>query len=193
MPSDASHLKPEDSVLLRAAKAGDLSAYEQLVWRYQTGIRAFVAVRLAVPHDAEDLAQETFVVAWRKLASFDPDTSFGSWLRMIAHNLVLNHRRKFRAVGVGGHNELEELMEGQPASIPRDAPERLTALTECLASMDEPARQLLKARYLDGRTVREIAVKTGRGYSALTMQLFRLRELLAACVENKLAFDHPQS
>lgn len=176
----------DDSELIRAAQAGDLESYERLVNRYQAGVRAFAAVRIPMRYEAEDLAQEAFVIAWRKLGDFEAGTSFGAWLKTITHRLVLNHRRKFRAEGVGGHRELEELLRERSMVAVDDASERLEALRECLSAMDGPALKLLNARYLDGETVREIAASTGRGYSALTMQLFRLREILAACVENEM-------
>lgn len=176
--------EPDDENLIRAAQCGDLVAYETLVMRYQAGVRAFAAVRISMRHEAEDLAQEAFVIAWRKLGEFDAGTSFGAWLKTITHRLVQNHRRKFRAEGVGGHQELEELLNRHE---PAAASDRLFALRDCLAALDGPALKLLNDRYLDGVSVKEIAERTGKGYSALTMQLFRLREILAACVENGMS------
>jgi RNA polymerase sigma-70 factor (ECF subfamily) len=174
----------DDADLIRAAQRGDLTAYEKLVVRYQAGVRAFAAVRIPMRYEAEDLAQEAFLIAWRKLHEFDPDTSFGAWLKAIAHRLVMNHRRKFRAEGVGGHAELEILLHHHDAEAASD---RLAALRDCLSLIDGPALKLLNARYLDGVSVKDIAKQTGKGYSALTMQLFRLRELLAACVETEMS------
>lgn len=173
----------DDSELIRAAQRGDLAAYERLVLRHQSAVRAFAAVRIASRGDAQDLAQETFVIAWKKLGSFDPDTPLGPWLRTIVHKLVLNHRRKFRAEGVGGHAELEELLSERSAET---ASERLAALRQCLAEIGGPALALLEERYVDGVSVKEIATKSGRGYSALTMQLFRLREILAECIRQRM-------
>lgn len=176
----------DDADLIRAAQRGDLSAYEQLVLRHQSAVRAFAAVRIASRSDAQDLAQDTFVIAWKKLGSFDPNTPLGPWLRTIVHRLVLNYRRKFRAEGVGGHSELDELLNGANAET---ASERLAALRQCLTEMGGPGLALLEERYIDGVSVREIAKKTGRGYSALTMQLFRLRELLARCVRERMSTE----
>lgn len=186
MEAEPINREPEDAELIRAAQGGDLAAYERLMLRYQGGIRAFAAVRIPLRYEAEDLAQEAFVIAWRKLNDFDAATSFGAWVKTITHRLILNHRRKFRAAGVGGHQELEELLSNHE---PVAASDRLAALRDCLATMDGPALKLLKDRYLDGVSVRELAAQTGRGYSALTMQLFRLRELLAVCVESEMSAD----
>jgi RNA polymerase sigma-70 factor (ECF subfamily) len=181
-----SHDGTDDSDLIRAAQRGDLGAYERLVLRHQSAVRAFAAVRIASRDDAQDLAQETFVIAWKKLGNFDPDTPLGPWLRTIVRNLVLNHRRKFRAEGVGGHTELDELLGGLGEET---ASERLAALRQCLNEMGGPALALLEERYIDGVSVRDMATKTGRGYSALTMQLFRLRELLAGCIRERMSAE----
>lgn len=186
---------PADSIpddepdLIRRAQRGDLAAFGTLVGRYQASIRAFAALRMSVRCEAEDLAQETFVIAWRKLADFDPGTSLGAWLRRIAHHLVRNHRRKFRAEGVGGYQELEILWRGQERDRPGGPEERLAALRDCLSRMDGPSRELLHDRYLEGTSVRELAERSGKGYSALTTQLYRLREVLALCVENEMGVN----
>ena len=174
----------DDADLIRAAQRGDLAAYERLVLRHQSAVRAFAAVRIASRADAQDLAQETFVIAWKKLGNFDPDTPLGPWLRTIVHKLVLNHRRKFRAEGIGGHVELDELLSGRGAEI---ASERVAVLRQCLHEIGGPSLALLEERYIDGASVKEIAAKMGRGYSALTMQLFRLREVLADCVQKRMS------
>ncbi|RYD29856.1 MAG: hypothetical protein EOP87_17615, partial [Verrucomicrobiaceae bacterium] len=118
-PADA--IPQDEPDLIRRAQRGELAAFGTLVGRYQGSVRAFAALRMSVRCEAEDLAQETFVIAWRKLADFDPETSLGAWLRRIAHHLVRNHRRKFRAEGVGGYQELEILWRGQERERPGGA------------------------------------------------------------------------
>lgn len=172
--------------LVMSARSGSLVAFEELVVFHQAALRAFVAMRIPFRSDAEDLAQETFVIAWRKLGDFEPGGSFGGWLRTIAGHLVRNHRRKFRAEGVGSSQELDLLWAEQERVRPGDASDRLAALRDCLARMDGPALKLLQDRYLEGLSVHELTEKTGKGYSALTTQLYRLRELLANCVENEM-------
>ena len=60
------------------------------------------------------------------------------------------------------------------------------ALHDCLERIDGPARELLHQRYGEEVSVRELADRLQRGYSALTMQLHRLRELLADCIGEKV-------
>jgi RNA polymerase sigma-70 factor (ECF subfamily) len=179
----------DDAALIRAAQRGDLEAFSALVRVHHHAVQSFLVVRLPNLHDAEDLAQEVFVTAFRELARFDVERPLAPWLRSIALNLLRNHRRKFRPESIGGNEELQALLEAQIESRVAAGNEaaQLTAMHECLQQLDGPVRQLLLAHYADGETLRELAERSGRGYSAVAMQVHRLRELLAGCVEQRVA------
>ena len=181
------HLAAE-SDLVSAAKSGSWAAYAELVRRHQGTVRACLAVRMEQPHEAEDLAQEAFVTAFRKMDAFDPERPFGPWVRSIAFNLLRNHWRKFRVEGIGGDEELAALVDQRISVRPASSEgSELAALRDCLEELDGPTRTLVERRYADDASVREIAAEQGRKYSAVTMQLHRLRELLAECMLGKIA------
>jgi RNA polymerase sigma-70 factor (ECF subfamily) len=170
-----------------AARQGDREAFSRLVARHHRGVRACLVARMHDVHEAEDLAQEVFVTAFRKFAEFDPRRPLGPWLRSMALNHLRNHWRKFRARPIGGNAELAAMLDEQIASTcGQREPLMHSALRECLEGMDGPARELLHRRYGEEESVRELADRMQRGYSAVTMQLHRLRELLAACVGEKV-------
>jgi RNA polymerase sigma-70 factor (ECF subfamily) len=177
-----------DSDLIAAAQSGALPAFAELVRRYQGGIRTLLGVRLGNYHEAEDLAQEVFVTAFRRLETFDPAETFGPWLRGIAFNLLRNHQRKFRAHCIGGDEELAVLIDQRAvARFPLEQePVLVSALRRCLERLSDADRLLLRRRYDDENSVGEIARTTGRGQSAVTMHLFRLRQALADCIRAKL-------
>lgn len=78
----------------RALREGDARAFEMLVRRHQGAVRA--QLRYLLRNDAataDDLAQDTFVLAWRKLEQFRGDARFGTWLHRIAHSCFLQHLR----------------------------------------------------------------------------------------------------
>ena len=82
---------PDETLAARAA-AGDDSAFEELVRRYQT--RVFrLACRLTSDTDAPDVLQETFLQVYRHLPSFRGESQFGTWVYRIATNAALMHRR----------------------------------------------------------------------------------------------------
>ena len=173
-PGPDGRLRPED--------------FGEIVRRHEGGIRAFLRSRIRDWAAADDLAQDVFVTAFRRLKSFRNETGIEAWLRGIAVNHLRNFLRKRREQCIGGSEELQALIDGGTDAFLAGAQtgDALDALRTCLGKIDGPARELLHERYLAGRTVREIAAGSGRGYSALTMQLHRLRELLAECIQRRL-------
>ena len=87
--------EPSDETLAAQAAAGDDSAFEAIVGRYQQ--RVFrLACRLTSETDAPDVLQETFLLVYRHLPSFRGESQFGTWLYRIASNAALMHRRAHR-------------------------------------------------------------------------------------------------
>lgn len=179
----------EDSQWIARAREGDAAAFSELVLRHQWAVRAFLLARLSRKDEAEDLAQETFVTAWRRLRDFDGDRPFVPWLRGIAMNLLRNHLRKFKEAPIGGDEALQAMLDGAMERWEAAADEgpRAVALADCLTGVDGPARDLLNARYVEGLSLEELCARTGRKQSALTMKLHRLRQSLAECIERKMA------
>lgn len=186
---DSSEISPNgaDDAEVSLAMKGDLKAFEGLVRKHQAGIRGFLAARLSRKDEAEDLAQEVFLTAFRKRGSFSGEVKIEAWFRGIARNLLMNHVRKFRAKPIGGNEELQILIDRELDVEDNDG-EVLEALRECVDGLKGEARELVTERYLDGKSVRDLESKTGRGYSALTMQLHRIRSVLAECIESKVGF-----
>ena len=91
---DAEQKRQDEKRLVLLAQSNDSSAYEQL-YHMHVGRVLALCVRLCKDRDmAEDLTQEAFVQAWRKLSSFRGDSAFGSWLYRIATNTALSYLRK---------------------------------------------------------------------------------------------------
>ena len=92
MSTNVSTSEPSDEMLAAQAAAGDDSAFEAIVERFQA--RVFrLACRLTTETDAPDVLQETFLQAYRHLSSFRGESQFGTWLYRIATNAALMHRR----------------------------------------------------------------------------------------------------
>lgn len=173
---------------LRRIQSGDLDAFGELVRVHEGSVRAFLRSRIRDWASADDLAQDVFVTAFQRIRTFRGESDLGSWLRGIAMNHLRNFIRKRREECIGGSEELQAFIDGGtvawcPGS---QEPDTLEVLRECLDRIDGPSRRLLQERYGEGRTVKELAEMHDRGYSALTMQLHRLREVLADCVKLKL-------
>jgi RNA polymerase sigma-70 factor (ECF subfamily) len=178
-----------DHQLIRRAQDGDVAAFGLLVDRHQVQVRGWLRVRLRDWAAADDLAQEVFVTAFRRLRTYAGEAPFPAWLTGIARNQLRNHLRKLRPEAVGGAEELAALVDQGLGGCfaQRDEGHLVEALRSCLEPLGTHARELLEQRYVAGRTVRELAASSGRGYSALTMQLHRLREALADCIAARVA------
>lgn len=175
----------EQECAIKRSQAGDLDAFGLLVRAHEGWLRGWLRSQLRDWTAGDDLAQDAFVTAFRKIREFRGDGSFESWLRSIANNHFRNHIRKKREEYIGGDLELQRLLDVGDAPALHSIPS-IDALRECLQRIAGPSRELLEARYMTGETVREISAKTNQGYSALTMKLHRLRKLLADCIETQL-------
>jgi RNA polymerase sigma-70 factor (ECF subfamily) len=86
-----------DEELVLLARQGDPDAFDQLVVRHQGAVFRAALAALRVREDAEDVAQEAFVRAWRSLGQFRGDSSFRTWMLRIVWNLAMSRRRGLAA------------------------------------------------------------------------------------------------
>jgi RNA polymerase sigma-70 factor, ECF subfamily len=173
----------EVRIALDAARRGDHAAFACLVDRYQSEVRACIVIRIDQAVDADDIAQEVFIVAFRRLEDFDGSHPFGAWLRGIALNLVRNHRRRHRERPVGGSAELELIAASAIEHLAAGGEHRLAErLEDCLQRLGERERDLLNLRYAEGLSLVDVCARRGLKHSALTMSLHRARERLRLCL-----------
>lgn len=130
---------------------------EQIVRRYQKPVIRLIARILGDPAQAEDLAQETFVKAFRNLAAFDPTRRLSSWLFRIAHNTAIDAVRRARPAAV----PLDALTPGgAPAAAPEADPVEQAALGKAirhaLAGVRPDYRAAITLRYEEGLSFDEI-------------------------------------
>ena len=147
-------LDPEivaEARLVSDALDGSQPAFEQIVRRYQRPVISLIVRMTGDRARAEDLAQETFVKAFRNLKSFDATRRLSSWLFRIAHNTTLDALRRLKPEVV----ELEGLPEGDPRRDPAapPAPDPLeqvalgAALNRALLSLRPDYRAAIALRY----------------------------------------------
>lgn len=105
-------LRGTDFQLVEATLAGDAKAYRTLVERHERRIYRFLLKHVVRADEAEDLAQETFLQAYRSLRSYHGDGQFTTWLIGIGLNVARNHHNRSRqpAAAAHGDDELENLL-----------------------------------------------------------------------------------
>lgn len=160
-------LAPDDATLVRRAKRGDLDAYDDLVRRYQERIYATIYHMTAHHEDANDLAQETFIKAYKALSSFKGDSGFFTWLYRIAVNRTLNHLKQRKTRNQLSLNDMDFNAEHDPAwvaLVSEKTPHREASLHElqerlniALQKLSEVHRMVVTLHDIQGLPHEEIA------------------------------------
>lgn len=144
----------EAELIARALLHEDQAAFGELVHRHQSAVRHFLRhLAGGDAAQADDLAQDTFVQAWRGLATFRGGSSFGTWLLGIAHNHWRNARRKPRPVAVEPAHLAE--LEPTPSSAPLS--DLRQDLARALRTLDPDEQAVLHLCYQQGLSRSEIA------------------------------------
>ena len=137
---------PDDEKdLVQRSRAGDLEAYDTLVKRYQERIYATVYHMTSNHDDANDLAQEAFIKAYRAIKSFKGGSSFYTWLYRIAVNKTINFLKQRKNKSQMSLNDLDFNVENNPdlvALISEKTPRRDAGLAELQEKLNEAMQKL---------------------------------------------------
>lgn len=179
-----------DAQLVAQAQQGDTRSFDLLVLKYQHRVIALIRRFVKNEAEAEDLAQETFIKAFRALPNFRGDSQFYTWLYRIAVNtaknsLEVNKRRPSSDVDIDeiGEYAFDEHLQQQ------DTPENMLAsedmqrvVSEALAALSDDLRRALMLREFDGLSYEAIAQAMGCPIGTVRSRIFRAREAIDAVV-----------
>jgi RNA polymerase sigma factor (sigma-70 family) len=176
-----------DHELIDAARAGDDRAFEELYARYSERIRVFILGRVRDHGRAEDIAQEVFMSALRRLRASSQEVAFKPWIYEIAKNACIDEhrrRRRMREVSLDGDVELIDgrrallsLAPTPPAAV--EGRQRLDDLRGAFGGLSDSHHKLLVMRELEGLSYDEIGRRTGMSRQMVESTLFRARRKLA--------------
>ena len=167
----------EDATWVAAARDGDRAAFGQLYERYARMVHGVLLAKVPVG-DVDDLVQDVFIRALRRLSTLRETASFGAWLAAIARNMAHDyHRRSVPEEPLPDDASDQEThcrtsggdQEGPPAAI-----------LEAVMTLSETYRETLILRLVEGMTGPEIAARTGMTHGSVRVNLHRGMEQLRA-------------
>lgn len=186
-----------DAELVQRFNTGDDTAFVEIVRRYRGKMFAIALSLLGNHADAEEIAQDTLIRAYRGLARFRGDSSLASWLHRIAFNLSRNrywyfyrrHRHDTRSLDCAIRDDsratFADLVASEVPDPAREATHREFSahVTECMGKLSAPQREILTLRNLLDHSYKEIADTLGLTVGTVKSRIARarrnLRELLA--------------
>lgn len=181
-----------DVELVRGALDGVESAFRDIVQRYQRPVYGLIVRMVRDPARAEELAQDTFVKAFRALHTYDVQRKFSAWLLTIAHHVAIDELRK----GALATEPLEPQAEpgerirqfadtttATPAALAERA-ELATALQQAIGRLRPEYREVVTLRYERELDYDEIVEITGLPMGTVKSSLHRARKELAEHLEN---------
>lgn len=171
-----------DEGLVCAARDGDRAAFGELYGRYARMVHGILLAR--VPRSAaEDLMQDVFVLAMKRLGTLREAAKFGGWLAAIARNRATDYFRQTRPV-----EELDGDCAQQNSAGTQGGGDELAEglfFLEAVKSLPEAYREPLILRFVEGMTGPEIAERTGLKHGSVRVNLYRGMQMLRESLERK--------
>lgn len=153
----------------------------------QRKLFAFILSLVRNPSDANDVLQESNVIAWQKRDEYEMGTNFEAWVFTIARFQVMAFRKKQQRSRLYFNDELVELLATDAAAaLLDDHDSRIGALSTCLNKLKDEQRKLIARRYGPDGCVNDIAMEQGRSPKAVSEALRRIRHNLKICIEHTL-------
>ncbi len=178
-----------DQQLVERAQAGDKQAFDVLVSKYRRKLERLLSRSIRDPAEVEDVAQETFIKAYRSLASFRGDSAFYTWLYRIGINTANNHLvSRGRRAPTSTEFDAEEAEHFEEAGHLRDVntPESLllskqigNTIHAAMEELPEELRTAIVLREIEGHSYEEIAAMMNCLIGTVRSRMFRAREAVA--------------
>lgn len=188
-----------DAMLVERAVAGDQGAFELLVIKYQRRIQRLIGRMVRDVDLVDDIAQETFIRAYRALHQFRGDAQFYTWLYRIAVNTAKKFLLELKRDPTVSENAFKSDDDGDETSwagnepTASETPESLlaakeiaSAVNQALEALPEDLRQALTLREIEGLSYEEIAEMMNCPIGTVRSRIFRAREAVSAKVKPML-------
>ena len=200
-PPEADRPPDSDAMLVERTVAGDQKAYELLVIKYQRRIQRLIGRMVRDVDLVEDIAQETFIRAYRALAQFRGDAQFYTWLYRIAVNTAKKALMELKRDPIVSENSFKSADDDETSPLENElttseTPEALLASKEiaemvnvAMEALPEELRQAITLREIEGMSYEEISEVMNCPIGTVRSRIFRAREAISEKVrpllENK--------
>jgi RNA polymerase sigma-70 factor (ECF subfamily) len=187
-PPAAAPDEPADPILVERSQRGDLAAFDALVTRHRSRVYGQILAMVRNEADAWDLAQDTFLKAWKALPKFEGQSAFSTWIYRIAHNTTLDWLRSRK---IEGHSEFNEAVESHVAAGATTTPhgegrpdDRMAQgelgrrIHHALGELTPEHRTVILLREVEGRSYEEIAEMADCSLGTVMSRLFYARKKL---------------
>ena len=197
-PPEADKPLDTDAMLVERTVAGDQKAYELLVNKYQRRIQRLIGRMVRDVDLVEDIAQETFIRAYRALAQFRGDAQFYTWLYRIAVNTAKKSLMELKRDPTVSENSFKSADDDETSPLENEltsseTPEALLASKEiavmvnaAMEALPEDLRQAITLREIDGLSYEEIAEAMSCPIGTVRSRIFRAREAISEKVKPML-------
>jgi RNA polymerase sigma-70 factor (ECF subfamily) len=189
MTEAADHSSADDPALVRAAQAGDMAAFEELVARHRDKIYARAFSMMRNEEEAVDLSQEAWVKGWQRLHQFQGESSFGTWMTRIVINLCLDQLRKHKRQRTESIEEMDEESGGVERQMPvvtinptagLERGELRARIDRAMGQLSYEHRTVLVLHEFEELEYKEIAKVMGCSIGTVMSRLFYARRKMAA-------------
>jgi RNA polymerase sigma-70 factor (ECF subfamily) len=183
------HSSAEDPALVRAARRGDMAAFEELVARHRDKLYARAYSMMRNEEEALDLSQEAWIKGWQRLRQFQGESSFGTWMTRIVINLCLDQLRRRKRQ----RTESIEAMDEESGGVERQMPvvtvnptaglergELRQRIDRALGQLSYEHRTVLVLHEFEEMEYKKIAKTMGCSIGTVMSRLFYARRKLAA-------------
>ena len=181
--------QPDIESAIDRVKTGAVDQYRTVIAAFHQPLRAALAGLCPPGIDADEIAHVTFIEAYRHLERYRSGSNFFAWLCAIARNQLLAETKRLLRQSRNQQNYLEHALTQRLLAVAEAHEElsemRFRFLNECVALLSPASQSLLEARYQQRRPLDDIAQMLSKTVSAVSVQLFSIRQKLRECVEKK--------
>jgi len=172
--------------IISKVQAGDINAFSQLVNRHKNMVYSLVYRMVKPNEDAEEVAQDTFVKAFKSIKQFKGESKFSTWLYRIAYYTAINHLRKHKMltspIDISSFSNADKSALDELNSI-----DQKDVINKAMAYLKPIERNLITLFYLDEFSNKEIQKITGLSQSNIKVSLMRIRKKMYGIIKHLLA------